>query len=148
MCIRLVYWLSKHQTHVTRISVLKKYDSGIKNPIKSFTLYFLFIFWVWYHTLLQMSLGISTRDHESGFDADRWSACKDHFASIWLRSLFELCPAVLRGSAWDPDQHSHVRGLRAKWSTCETTLNPDPKNPVSVPMWRTRLYQGWISTIQ
>ena len=32
-----------------------------------------------------------------------------------------------------------MHGLRAMWSTRETTPNPDPVNPVSEPMWRAPL---------
>ena len=65
-------------------------------------------------------MGLSTRDLESGFDADRGSGSKDHFASTRPRSVFELRSAVLHGSAWDPDQQYNVRGLPAVRSTRET----------------------------
>ena len=110
----------------------------------------------------------STWDLGSGSNVDRGFISKNHFGFTLPQSGSELravlgrcCVKVpqenVRDSATCPIRFfllSLVRfttcSVRAVWSSHETTLNPtsldtdrgdpDPVNPVSVPLWRAQCY--------
>ena len=93
--------------------------------------------WVFY---LELTMGLPTRDLGSGSDADRGSRSKDHFTSTRPRLGSEL-RAMLRCTVREIQSSSAMRAVfmafkahvRPHWIQ---TGDPDPVNPVSVPLWR------------
>ena len=102
---------------------------------------------------VNIKLGHCIYDLGSESDADWGSGSKDHFASTQQRSevcavLCDTAPGQCVRSQW----LAHFEGgftlcyLRAMWSSCMRPHwiqigDPDPVNPVSVPMWRAPLQQ-------
>ena len=89
-------------------------------------------------------MGLSTWDLGSGSDADKGSGSKDHFTFTRPRSGYELS-AMLCQTVGEIQSSSAMHAvfvafgahMRSHWIWIG---DPDPVNPVSVPVWRAPLW--------